>query len=168
MNPQIPVCAFVGRSNSGKTSLLERLIPELGRRGYRLAVLKHFHQRGVTFDKPGKDSWRLAQAGADQVVLAAPDKTITIQHHKEEPPLEQVLVQIRGVDLVLVEGHKDAPVPKIEVNRRARSTDLACADDAHLVAVVSDQTFDLDLPQFDLDNVQAIADFLEERLLRSR
>lgn len=161
----IPVVAVVGRSNSGKTMLLEKLIQELRRRGHRVGVIKHLYRTGVAFDVPGKDSTRLAQAGAECVVLAAPDRVIRIQRCEREPSLAEVAADIHGVDLILVEGHKQADVPKIEVNRSARDANLVCAEDERLIAVVSDQRFDVEVPQFGLEDVTALADLIEGRFL---
>ena len=165
-SPAIPIVSIVGRSNSGKTTLLEKLIPELQRRGYRIAVVKHFYHAGIPFDVPGKDSFRLAQAGADQVILAAPDQVIRIRRCEQEPTLAEVVADVRDVDLILVEGHKRADVPKIEVNRRERDTQLVCADDEWLIAVASDQRFDVGVPQFDLEDVVGMADLIEARFLK--
>jgi molybdopterin-guanine dinucleotide biosynthesis protein MobB len=153
MMPPIPVIAFVGRSKSGKTTLLEKLIPELKRRGYRVAAVKHT-AHPIEPDTPGKDSYRFAQAGADPVILAAPETT-----------LEEALASVPDVDLVLVEGYKRADVPKIEVNRRARDAQLVCAEDERLIAIVSDRRFDADVPQFDLEDVTALADWIEGEFL---
>lgn len=131
----------------------------------------------MPFDVPGKDSHRFAEAGADQVVLAAPDRVVHVRRYEEEPPLAEVVAAISGVDLVLVEGHKQAPVRKIEVSRRARSDQLACAGDELLIAVVSDavagdasvgdaeQPFDVDVPRFGLDDVEEVADFIVKEVL---
>jgi molybdopterin-guanine dinucleotide biosynthesis protein MobB len=150
----IPTIAFVGYSKSGKTTLLEKLIRELKRRGYRIATVKHT-AHPIAPNAPGKDSSRFAQAGADQVILAAPEIT-----------LEEALAGVQDVDLVLVEGYKRADVPKIEVNRRARDAQLVCADDERLSAIVSDRRFDADMPQFGLEDVAALADWIEGRFLQ--
>jgi len=162
----VPIVAIVGRSNSGKTTLLEKLIPRLQQRGFRVAVVKHFYHTGIQFDVPGKDSYRLAQAGADQVILAAPDKVIRIRRCERELTLEEVAASVRDVDIIVVEGHKRAAAPKIEVNRRERDSQLVCADDERLIAVVSNQRFAVDAPQFDLDEVDRVADLIEARFLK--
>ena len=161
----IPVVAIVGHSGSGKTTLLERLIPEMKRRGYRAAVVKHIHHAGIEFDVPGKDSWRFARAGADQVVLAAPDKIVHVRHCQGRPTLAEVVRDIRGVDLILVEGYKEADVPKIEVNRQECQLDLVCAGDRRLIGVASDQAFDVDVPQYGLEDVGGLADLIQQTLL---
>lgn len=148
----IPCLAFVGRSRSGKTTLLERLISELRRRGYRIAAIKHT-AHPVEPDAPGKDTWRFAQAGAAPVILAAP-----------ETPLEEALAGAPDADLALIEGYKRADVAKIEVQRGGG--ELACAGDARLEAVVSDYWCDLGVPRFDPEDVTGLADWIEERFLR--
>jgi molybdopterin-guanine dinucleotide biosynthesis protein B len=162
----IPIVAFVGRSNTGKTTLLEKLIPLLRRRGHRIAVVKHSHHVGAPFGVPRKDSARLVESGADQVVLAAPDQMIHLRRYEQEPALAEVVADIRDVDLIIVEGYKCADVPKIEVSRRERGTELVCEDDEWLIGVASDQRYDVDVPQFDLDDVIGVAGLIETRFLK--
>jgi molybdopterin-guanine dinucleotide biosynthesis protein MobB len=161
----IPVVSIVGRSHSGKTTLLERLIPELKQRGYRVGVIKHTYRRDVDFDVPGKDSYRLAHAGADQVVLATPDRVLHLWRCEEEASLGELAASITNVDLILVEGHKGASVPKIEVSRGDQAAELISRPE-DLLAVVSSRRLPLQVPQFDPDDVAALAD-LVEGLLRS-
>ena len=156
----IPVVALVGHSGSGKTTLLVKLIRELKRRGYRLAAVKHHHHAELELDQPGKDSWRFAEAGADHVVIAGPNRVIDIRTFEEEATLEQALGAIQDVDLVLIEGFKQADVPKIEVNRDQPESDLITPYD-RLVAIVADRRFDADVPQLDLDDVVGLADTIE-------
>jgi molybdopterin-guanine dinucleotide biosynthesis protein B len=160
----IPVVSIVGYSGSGKTTLLEKLVRELKQRGYRLAAIKHHHHPGLQFDKPGKDSWRFAQAGADQVVIAGPDRVIHVCTFEEEATLGQIVAVIQDVDLILVEGFKRANVPKIEVNRGQPESELI-SPPSNLVAIVADRRFDADKPQFHLDDVAGLADFIERRFL---
>lgn len=165
--PPIPVISLVGHSGSGKTTLLERLIRELKDRGYRLAVIKHHYHRGLEFDTPGKDSWRFAQAGADHVVLAGPDRVIHLRTFQQAPSLETILAVIQDVDLIITEGYKHAETLKIEVNRAQAQSPLISAPE-NLIAIASDRRFDVDVPQFDLDDVSALAAFIEARVLISR
>lgn len=161
----IPIVSFVGYSGSGKTTLLEKLIHELKRRGYRLAVIKHHHERIIQFDRPGKDSWRFAQAGADHVVLAGPDGAAHLRTFTQKPTLAEIASGIQDVDLILTEGYKDAAAPKVEV-RRAQAESSPIPDLDNRVAIVSDQPLRLGVPQFDLDDAERLADFIEARFLQ--
>ena len=160
----IPVVSVVGHSGSGKTTLLEKLVRELKQRGYRLAVIKHHHHRGLQFDTPGKDSYRFVQAGVDHVVLAGPDSAVHIRRFEEEPPVEALLPVIQDVDLILTEGYKHADTLKIEVNRFDTQAPLISDRDS-LIAVASDQHLDVDVPQFDLEDAAGLATFIETHLL---
>jgi molybdopterin-guanine dinucleotide biosynthesis protein B len=161
----IPILCIVGRSGSGKTTLLEKLIPELKRRGYRVATVKHHVHPGFEIDQPGKDSWRHAQAGSDHVILAAADKIASIRRLDRELTLDEIASTIHGVDIILAEGYKWAAVPKIEVLRAARSSELVSAPE-DLLAIVSDLASAADdLPRFELDDVPGLADLIESRFL---
>lgn len=161
-----PVVSVIGHSGSGKTTLLEKLIEELKRRGYRLAVIKHHHHAGLQFDKPGKDTWRFAQAGADHVVLAGPNEVAHLYTFSQEPTLDQLASSIQDVDLILTEGYKDAEGHKIEISR-GQTTPTLISDPSQLVAIASDQPLDLDVPQFALNEVIRLADFIQTRFLES-
>jgi molybdopterin-guanine dinucleotide biosynthesis protein MobB len=114
------VISIVGRSNSGKTTLLEKLIVELKRRGYTVAAVKHSGS-GFQLDHPGKDSWRLAEAGSDAVLLASSQRLALLQRTTHPPTFEDVIGMLGDkFDFVLVEGFKESDVPKIEVHRSAR------------------------------------------------
>lgn len=161
-----PVVGIVGRSNSGKTTLLEKLIPELKRRGYRVGTIKHHSHPGFEIDKPGKDTWRHARAGSDHVVISAPDKVAAIRRVEVEPDVETIASTMRDVDVILTDGYKQAPIPRIEVVRAARSREPLCAPE-ELIAIVTDLPLDLGVPRFGLDDATALADFIERRFLSS-
>lgn len=160
----VPVISIVGTSGSGKTTLLEELLPELRRRGYAVAVVKHHPHPGLETDQRGKDTWRLRLAGADRVVLVTPDQVVQWKRVDAEPSLQQVLGEIRGVDLVLTEGFKLESTPKIEVNRRDHCPTLLSPPE-ELIAVVSDQTFDVAAPHLSLRDISGLADLIERLLL---
>ena len=162
----IPIISVVGKSGVGKTTLLEKLIAELKRRGYRVATVKH-DVHGFEIDQPGKDSWRLAQAGSDSVVIASPKKLALIKCLDREMALSEVAGFLTDIDIILSEGYKRGNAPKIEVSRREKGRELLCTPD-ELVAIVSDQPFDLDVPQFGLNDVTGIVDWLEGRFLSGR
>ena len=168
----VPIISFVGKSGTGKTTFLEQVVAELKRRGRRVAVIKH-DVHGFEVDQPGKDSWRYAQAGADAVVISSPDKFALIQRVSRERTVDELaaLVQ-RDVDIVLTEGYKRGPKPKVEISRAAVSRELLCSAD-ELVALVTDQEFpdrpDLDaVPRFALGDVAGLADLLEASIEAAR
>lgn len=156
--------SFVAKSGTGKTTLLEKLVPELKRRGLRVAIVKHDAHR-FEIDHPGKDSHRLFAAGADAVVIASSEKLALIRRCEAAPPLEEIIERyFPDMDLVLTEGFKHGPLPKIEVHRKARSADLICRGaerDPALVAVASDEALALDVPLLPLGDVPAVADFVQ-------
>lgn len=159
----IPIISVVGKSGVGKTTFLEKLIAELKRRGYRVATIKH-DVHGFEIDRPGKDSWRLAQAGSDSVVIASPQRLALIKCLDREMSLREIAALLTDVDIILTEGYKRGDAPKIEVSRRERGGGLLCTPD-ELVAIVSDQAFDLDVPRFGLDDTVGTADLVEGRFL---
>jgi molybdopterin-guanine dinucleotide biosynthesis protein B len=161
-----PIVSVVGKSGVGKTVFLEKLIAELKGRGYRLGTIKH-DPHGFEIDQPGKDSWRHARAGSDTVVLSSPSRLAIIKRVQEEMDLDGIAeAYLRDVDLVLTEGYKSGPKKKIEVSRAQRGEELICPVE-ELLAVATDQPFDVSVPQFDLHDVIGIADLLEESLLAS-
>lgn len=162
LRPQPFAVCIVGASGSGKTTLIERLIPLLRSKGLRVGVLKHTHHR-VAFDKPGKDSWRAAEAGAEQVVLLTPDG-FALMDYRPEPNLDEVLVRcFEGVDIVLVEGCKGSKLPKIEVFRPEHTASPMCLGDANLLAIATTGTLDADVPTLSLNDVERIALLLMEQ-----
>ena len=160
-----PVISVVGKSGSGKTVFLEKLISVLKNRGLKIGMIKH-DPHGFEIDTPGKDSWRHAQAGSDMVVLSSPQRLALIKRQDEEMTLDALVsTYLQDMDLVITEGYKTGPKKKIEVSRRERSQDLVSpAQD--LIAIVTDQSFDLPVPHFGLDDAEAVADLLEEEVLR--
>ncbi len=162
---QRPVVSIVGRSNVGKTTFLVKLIEELKGRGYRVGTIKHY-QHEFEIDQPGKDSWRHAQAGSDVSVIAAPHKVALVQKLDQELPLARVLALMLPTDIVLTEGYKGADRPKIEVFRKAHSDQLVSRPE-ELIAIVTDQPFDLPVPQFALDDAAGVADLIVRSFLDS-
>jgi len=160
----IPVISVVGRSNVGKTTFLEKVVKELKNRGYRVAVVKH-DSHGFDIDHPGKDSWRLAQAGSDVVVVSSADKMAMIKRPARELTLDQLADMVMdGVDIIITEGYKGADKPKIEVFRSDVS-DRILSQEQDLLALVTDRHFDLDVPQFTTDDANGIVDLIIERFL---
>ena len=164
---QIPLITIIGKSGSGKTTLIEKLIQELSQRGYRLAAVKHHSHAGFEVDTPGKDSWRFAQAGSQQVVIAAPDKFATYRKLDHELSLDEVAAEIRGVDLILVEGYKRSNKPSIEIVRAEKGAELIGSPE-QIVAVATDLPEEFDVPRFHLDDIQGIATFIEKNFLQPK
>jgi molybdopterin-guanine dinucleotide biosynthesis protein B len=161
-----PIVFIVGKSNSGKTTIVERLIVEFKRRGYRVASIKH-EAYGFDIDKPGKDSWRHAQAGSEAVVLSSAQKLALIKNVDHEPGIAE-LARLIGTDfdIIIVEGFKQGKGLKIEVHRKELG-ELVC-DPRELMALVTDEALELDVPQFDPDDVLALAELIEKRLPASK
>ncbi len=166
----IPILSIVGKSDSGKTFLIERLIEGLTGRGYRVATVKH-DVHGFEMDREGKDSWRHKKAGASMVVVSSPAKIAVIKDVEEEEDLERIRAAwIRDVDLILTEGYKRAGFPKIEAalfGDPARG--LLCRGEDRLEAVVSSHAFEgLDVPVFGEDEIDRLVAWVEERFLKER
>ncbi|QDR81078.1 molybdopterin-guanine dinucleotide biosynthesis protein B [Sporomusa termitida] len=161
----IPIISVVGRSNSGKTTYLEKLIGELKYRGHKVAVIKH-HHNDFEIDVPGKDTWRHTQAGADTVCLVSPAKVAMIRKTDQELPLDQIAGFIDNVDIIITEGYKQEPKPKIEVYRQAAGNQPLGAK-PELLAVVSDTILYKDVPHFPLDDPGPMAALLELRVLHT-
>lgn len=153
----IPVISFVGYSNSGKTTFLNKLIQELKRRQYCVAVVKH-DGHDFSMDVPGTDTWKHWQAGADMVAIASATKMAVLK--KASVTLEELIGEFQGADLILTEGFKKEGKPQIEVNRQGVEP---LGVKINTIAVVSDGLAYEGLPRFSLEEVQKVADFLETR-----
>lgn len=163
----VPVVSIVGHTNSGKTTLLEQLIPELTSRGYRVGAVKHHFHGDFEMDREGKDSWRLARAGAVAVAISSPVRLAVIRKVEERVSVEEIARLLGEVDLVLTEGFKQERWPKIEVIRKAQGLEPLCRRGDHLVAVVSDREWDLGVPRFGLEEIESLAAFIEKEFLTS-
>jgi molybdopterin molybdotransferase len=160
-----PVVSIVGKSGSGKTVLMEQLIVEFKKRGYRIAALKH-SQGGVEMDRPGKDSWRYAQAGSDAVIISSPGKLAFVKSLDRDPDIEEIMSVVGSeFDLVLVEGFRKSQIPKIEVHRKEFGDELLCSPQ-ELLAIVTDAPLDTGVPQLPWGDAVAVADFIEKNFLR--
>lgn len=158
--------AFVGRHNSGKTTLLLAVLPLLVQRGLRVGYLKHAHA-GFELDREGKDSYRARRTGVLQTIVTGGGQTAVIDD-AQDGGLEPVIGRYarEDLDLLVVEGFKAEPLPKIEVARAALSTDLICLHDRNLVATVTDFPLSLPIPHFGLADAAPIAAFIAERIAR--
>jgi molybdopterin-guanine dinucleotide biosynthesis protein B len=158
------VFGISGWKNSGKTGLAVRIVTEFTARGYRVSTIKHAHH-DFDIDKVGADSWRHRQAGAHEVTIVSGTR-FAIMHELRgaaEPSFEEILARIAPCDLVLIEGYKYEPVPKIEARRRdAAKTEPLAPSDPHIIAIAADHLIpESTLPVFDLDDTGRIADFIE-------
>ena len=160
------ILSIVGKSGSGKTTLIEKLLPELKNRGYRVGTIKHAAHE-VDMDRKGKDSWRHRKAGADTVLVVSPRTVAMVKNALNQSQLD-LDKYFDDVDLVLTEGFKSGDKPKIEIFRTAAHRELLCQDDPHLVAVVTDAAIQPVVPLFGLDDVIALADFIEARYISGR
>jgi len=160
----VPLVSIVGKSQSGKTLLMEQLIAEFKGRGYKVAALKH-SRGGMEIDHPGKDSWRYAQVGSDAVLISSPDKLAFIKSLDHDLSIEE-LMPIVGpeFDLVLVEGFRKSKIPKIEVYKKELGDDLLCSPE-ELSAIVTDGSLDTDIPQLPWGNPVTVADFIEKNFV---
>lgn len=161
-----PVMGVVGWKNNGKTTLVERLVAYFVGRGLRVSTVKHAHH-SVDIDQPGKDTWRHREAGAGEVVLATERRWAIIHELREvgEPSLDELLAHMSPADLVIVEGFKRFPHPKIEAHRRDRGTPLLAREDPSIIAVASDEPFaDLRIPVLGLDDIPGVAELIARRV----
>ncbi len=162
-----PVISIVGRSGVGKTTFLESLLPELKRRGYRVATTKH-HVHDFDIDQPGKDSWRLAQAGSDAVVISSPNKLALIQSADSDTSLDSICRLLgEDYDLVLTEGFKEGGAIKIEVYREEVGGGLLC-EPHKLLAAVSDAPVEGVHRCYRFTDASAVADLIEQTFLKKR
>ncbi|HAO23009.1 MAG TPA: molybdopterin-guanine dinucleotide biosynthesis protein B [Desulfobacteraceae bacterium] len=153
---------IVGNSDSGKTTLIEKLIAELKRRGFRVGAVKHA-SHGFEIDKKGKDSWRHRAAGADTVLVASPGR-IALVKNSDSDNLDNISAYFQDTDIVLVEGYKKEHKPKIEIFRKGVSDKPLFIGNPELIAFVSDSDIDAGVAQFGLDDIAALTDFIEKHL----
>jgi molybdopterin-guanine dinucleotide biosynthesis protein B len=156
------VFGFAGYSGSGKTTLIEKLIPCFIKRGLRVSLIKHAHHK-FDVDQPGKDSHRHRQAGATEVLVSSANRWALMHELRgaPEPSLQALIAKMAPCDLLLVEGFKrETAIPKLEVHRAVVGEPLLFPEDPGIVAVASDAPVATTLPQFDLNGIEAIADFI--------
>jgi molybdopterin-guanine dinucleotide biosynthesis protein B len=161
-----PIVSVVGKSNSGKTTLVEKLIPELTKRGYRVATIKH-NVHGFDIDHEGKDSWRHKKAGARTTVIASARQIALIEDIDRDYSLDEIRDKyIKDADIILAEGYKGNPFPKIEVFRTELKRNLLCNKEDNLLALASDIKLDVGVPCFDINDAKRIADLIENKFLK--
>jgi molybdopterin-guanine dinucleotide biosynthesis protein B len=156
-----PIVSIIGKSKSGKTTLIEKLIGELKSRGYRVATIKHTHHK-LSFDEPGKDSWRHIQAGSEVTVISTDDNTVLIKPASESlEPLARLIGE--DYDIILTEGFKTGDAPKIETHRKQAGPPLDSV--SQLIAIATDEPLDAKVRQFSLDDIKGISDLLEKEFI---
>lgn len=162
-----PILSITGCGKCGKTTMVERLVAELTARGYVIGTLKH-DVHGFNMDHEGKDTWRHKQAGARAVVIIGPEQVALVRSTPEREFSVYDAIKLLGpVDLVVTEGFKRAPFPKIELFTSVRNEgELLCGADPHLLAVAGDLPVETHVPKFDWNAIKDIADFVEARLLK--
>jgi molybdopterin-guanine dinucleotide biosynthesis protein B len=158
----VPVVSIVGKSGVGKTTVMEKLITELKKRGYRVATLKH-NVHGFDMDLEGKDTWRYAQAGSDTVAISSSHKIAIIRKVGHDHTLAELNRFIgTDFDIILAEGFKQDKAPKIEVHRQELGAELLCNKE-ELLAIATDERLEIDVPQYTLEDARGIADLIEKR-----
>ena len=159
-----PVVSIVGKSKSGKTAVIERLVQELKSRSYQVATVKHA-PLGTSFDEPGKDSWRHIEAGSKATVVSSPDNIVLVKPVSQDTPLEEV-VRLLGedYDIILTEGFKQGGTPKIEVHRKG--TGPLLKNIKKRIAIVTDEPLETKARQFSFEDIKSLADLLERGFIK--
>ncbi|MCF8130392.1 MAG: molybdopterin-guanine dinucleotide biosynthesis protein B [Deltaproteobacteria bacterium] len=159
---QPPIVSVVGYSGAGKTTLMEKLIGELTRRGYRVGSIKH-DVHGFEMDKPGKDSWRHKQAGASTTLISSPHQIGMVMDVDHDHSPDELKKFFNNVNIILTEGYKKQDRPKVEIFRSQIHHEPLCRNDDNIVAIMSDIPVDLKTRRFTLEDVGGLVDFLVER-----
>lgn len=165
----IPMISIVGKSDTGKTTLLEKLIRELARRGYRIGSIKH-DAHSFDIDHEGKDSWRHKKAGAVFTLISSPSKIAMVLDSDHDHTLNELREKfIKDVDLILTEGYKRESLPKIEVFRSELRREMLCSEDDNLIAIAGDPPIaPRSAPVFDLNDPVPLANFIEQKFLTKK
>lgn len=158
----IPVVLIVGRSDAGKTTLIEKLLPELRGLGLRIGTVKH-DVHGFDIDHPGKDSFRHKKSGAVVSVISSPSKLALVKDTDHDHTLDELVKYFHGVDLIVTEGYKRELKPKVEIFRPEAHMEPLCTDDPNLIALVTDANIDLGVPRFGLEHARDLAVFLKNK-----
>lgn len=159
------IFGFAGYSGSGKTTLIEKLIPIFTARGLSVSLIKHAHHT-FDVDQPGKDSHRHRKAGCTEVLVTSSRRWALVHELRgaPEPTLAEQVKRVSPCDLLLVEGYKREPIPKLEVFRAATGEPLLHPHDQNVVAIATDTRVNTTLPQFDLNAPEQVADFVLQHL----
>ncbi|MBU3109972.1 molybdopterin-guanine dinucleotide biosynthesis protein B [Clostridium lacusfryxellense] len=169
-NKQTLILSIVAtKSNTGKTTLIEKLIIKLKLRNYSVGVLKHDAHK-FDIDKEGKDSFKFSAAGADNVIISSSNKLAMIKKLRAEVPIDEILLLFKDIDIILIEGYKNNNYPKIEVHRKCVDSNLLCTSSnyklSEFIALASDEELDVGIPLLDLNDIDTICDFIENNLIK--
>ena len=158
------IVSFIGKSNSGKTTLLEKVIVELTSRKYKVATIKHTTEE-ATLDTPGKDTWRHLRAGSKATAIGSDKRIVLIKSVKRKSTVEE-MARLLGedYDIIITEGFKQGPYPKIEVHRREVGPLLS--DIKNVIAIATNESLDTEARQFSIDDPVSVADFIEEEFIK--
>lgn len=169
-----PAIAFVGRSGSGKTTLIEKVVTALVGRGLVVGTIKHHSHTGFEIDHEGKDSWRHRQAGSSHAVIASPDRIASIRSLDHELEFDQIIATMNGLDVIVVEGYRQAGLPTMELFRADNPRDAEAEIDVsseQIIGVVTDMARiesvarQHDLACFGFDDVDFLADFISDHII---
>ncbi len=162
------VLLVVGRKNVGKTTLIERLVPELSARGYRVGTVKHHHSSSpMMVDHEGKDSWRHRRAGARSVALVSPSQVALFRDTDERIRLNDLMKYFDDVDIVLIEGFRSERVPRIVVSEPAQENNSGMATEHQLLATICPEKREGQVPLFKPEEVKVLVDLIEMRILNT-
>ena len=154
-----PIVCIVGRSGSGKTTFLEKLIPEVRKRGLKVGTIKH-HKHDFEMDTPGKDSWRHKRAGSAAALISSPQRIGMVMDADHDYRPEELAPFLCGEDVILCEGYKRENRPKVEIFRSEIHEKPFCVNDKNLIALVTDANVDLGVPRFVTSDTEGLALFL--------
>ena len=159
-----PIVSIVGISNSGKTTLIEKILKELTGRGYSVATIKHTAEE-ATMDAPGKDTWRHIEAGSSATAIGSDSRIVLIKPVREKSTVEE-MARLLGedYDLIITEGFKQGTYPKIEVHRKENGFPLEGIN--NIIAIATDEKLETDIRQFSIDDPKSIADFIESEFIK--
>jgi molybdopterin-guanine dinucleotide biosynthesis protein B len=155
-----PIVIIAGRSRSGKTTLIEGLIPELKKGGLRVGSIKHHKEGDFDIDHPGKDSWRHKKAGAEKTVISSPTRIGLVMDTEHDYRPDELIGFFHEMDIVLMEGHKEEALPKVEIFRQELHDSPLFLKDPGLIAVMTNSILDTRVPVLRLDDITGLADLL--------
>jgi len=164
----VPIISVVGRSDTGKTTLIEKLLTEMIKRGYKPATIKH-DVHGFEIDKEGKDSFRHKKAGAKMTIISSPQKIALVKDVEKDHEIDELAFNfINDVDIIITEGYKKNNKPKIEVFRKEAYPDLLCSKKDNLIAIATNSKHNVNVPQFEINDAKGIVDLIEDKFLNKR